>query len=378
MSSKFRIEVSIDDQVLELFEGGQLVRKFPVSTAAKGVGCGIGSHRTPTGRLVISEKIGDGEPACTVFRGRVAVGLWDGEQGGDEDLILTRILRLDGLDPENANSRERCIYIHGTNRADLIGTPSSHGCIRLANEEMMELFELVDEGTEVWVRPPVVRRTKLLFLDCDSTLSHIEGIDELARGMGEAVFSRVTELTEAAMNGEVPIAEVFPKRMEIIRPNRETAERVADLYVRTMVPHALEMVRVFREDGWVPVILSGGFAPLIEPLARALSIDHVEAVPLHFTEDGSYDGYGASYPTTRNMGKNEVIREWKAAMSPQRVVMIGDGVSDLETRPDVDLFIGYGGVVERASVRRGADQWITSMEELIAIRHTLAGHDSVA
>ena len=100
-----------------------------------------------------------------------------------------------------------------------------------------------------------------------------------------------------------------------------------------------------KADGWTPIILSGGFAPLIRPLADALGIAHVEAVPLHFHPDGSYAGYGEDYPTTRNGGKPEVIREWKQAMLPEVVVMMGDGISDLEAKPEVDLFIGFGGVV---------------------------------
>jgi phosphoserine phosphatase len=83
-----------------------------------------------------------------------------------------------------------------------------------------------------------------------------------------------------------------------------------------------------------------------------------------FDDCGSYLDYGRDYPTTRNLGKNEVIREWKAAMLPERVVMIGDGVSDLETLPDVDLFIGYGGVVPRRAVQEGADRWVLELNEI--------------
>ncbi len=370
MNPTRHIEISIDQQTLDLLEGERLIRRFRVSTAAKGAGVTMGSHRTPTGRFRICEKIGEGEPSGTIFRERAPVGVWDGGRCGD-DFILTRILRLDGLDPENANTLARCVYIHGTDREDLIGTPASHGCIRLGNQEMIELYDAIGVGTEVVVRQPTGGPGKLLFLDCDSTLSSIEGIDELAREMGPAVFAEVAALTNAAMNGEVAIGEVFSKRMDIIRPDRRIADRVAERYVATIVPGAREAVGELKANGWLPVILSGGFAPLIAPLARELGIDHVEAVPLHFNDDGSYAGYGEIYPTTRNMGKNEVIREWKAAMRPRRVVMVGDGVSDLETRPDVDLFIGFGGVVSRSIVRQGADHWIETLNELVAHRHIL-------
>lgn len=213
---------------------------------------------------------------------------------------------------------------------------------------------------------------KLLFIDCDSTLSSIEGIDELAHARGEDVFARVVALTHAAMNGEIPLTEVFPRRMEMIRPDRTACDAVAKLYMETIVPGVPEFIHEVKAAGWHPVILSGGFAPLIEPLARKLGIAHVEAVPLFLDEDGSYTGYGADYPTTRNLGKNEVIREWKQALLPERVVMIGDGISDLETRPDVDVFIGFGGVVSRSKVKDECDHWCTDMNERSLLMHVIS------
>jgi phosphoserine phosphatase len=174
------------------------------------------------------------------------------------------------------------------------------------------------------------------------------------------------------MNGEVPIGEVFPRRMEMIRPDRELCDAVAALYVETIVPGAEEMIRELKEAGWLPVILSGGFAPLIQPLAQRLGIAHVEAVPLFFDEDGSYKGYGEDYPTTRNLGKNEVIREWKQALLPGRVVMMGDGMSDLETKPDVDDFIGFGGVVARPKIEKGSDHWLADMNDRSVLKDILS------
>lgn len=83
-----------------------------------------------------------------IFRGRLPTGTVS-QQGGSDDLVLTRILWLEGLDPENANTRDRYIYIHGTNQEHLIGTPASHGCIRLRNGDMIELFGRIAEGTPV-------------------------------------------------------------------------------------------------------------------------------------------------------------------------------------------------------------------------------------
>lgn len=350
-----RIEISLDRQELDLFRGDQLIRTYRISSGQKGMGFEEGSFRTPTGRFAIAGKIGDGEPMHTRFNARVPVGIWDPQDGGGGDLILSRILRLDGLDEENANTLERYIYIHGTNREDQIGIPSSHGCIRLANADMIELFDQVAEGTSVTIQPFSVPKAKLLFLDCDSTLSAIEGIDELARLSNPAIFAEVVALTNSAMNGDVPLDEVFGKRMEIIKPDKSMAEEVSRLYIEHIVPGARDFIAEAKSKGWIPVILSGGFEPLIRPLADFLGIGHVEAVPLFFNEYGAYAGYGTDYPTTRNLGKNQIIREWKHATLPARVVIIGDGISDLETKPDVDAMVGFGGVVAREKVMHGAD-----------------------
>lgn len=375
MNSLHTLQISIDDQVLRLLEQGKLLDEYPISTAEKGMGFDLGSNRTPTGRFRISEKIGGDQPLGTIFKARQPVGLWDGVNL-DGDLILSRILRLEGLDSENRNTLERYIYIHGTNREDQIGKPSSHGCIRMCNTDMVALYDRVNVGDVVVIEPATQKRGKLLFIDCDSTLSVIEGIDELGRACGDEVFSKVVALTEAAMNGEIAISEVFPGRMDLIRPDRDLCDEIAVRYIEQMVEGVPELLQEARGRGWLPVILSGGFAPLIAPLAKQLGIEHIEAVPIEFCEDGSYADYGRDYPTTRNFGKNEIIREWKAAVMPERVVMIGDGVSDLETTPDVDLFVGFGGVVARPKVLAAAGYWLADMKQRDGLWQAIDALDS--
>ena len=142
------IHVSIRDQQLTVKENEQPIRTYPVSTSRFGIGTEEGSFKTPTGRFRVAEKIGGDTPDGTVFVGRVAL------QPGDvppatEDLATSRILWLDGLDEQNANTRDRFVYIHGTEHEDKIGTAASHGCVRMRNADVIELFELVDEGTPV-------------------------------------------------------------------------------------------------------------------------------------------------------------------------------------------------------------------------------------
>lgn len=153
-----RIVVDVARQTLRVMEGRRVAARFPVSTSRFGLGSAEGSYKTPTGKFRIAQKIGDGVPAWTVFRSRIDTGEI-ASPGGDEDLVLTRILTLDGLEAANANTLSRYVYIHGTNQEDLIGSPASHGCIRLRNDDMVALFDLVTEGTQVRISPPRNRRT---------------------------------------------------------------------------------------------------------------------------------------------------------------------------------------------------------------------------
>ncbi len=143
--------VDVARQSLGLLDGARLAFEASISTSINGLGCEEGSYRTPTGWHRIHARIGAGAEPGTVFRRRVATGeVWQGE-ALEEDLILTRILTLDGLEEgwnrgPGRDSRERFIYLHGTNQEGQLGRPVSHGCVRLANAAMTELFELIKEG----------------------------------------------------------------------------------------------------------------------------------------------------------------------------------------------------------------------------------------
>jgi lipoprotein-anchoring transpeptidase ErfK/SrfK len=142
------IHISIRDQRLTLTEGETLVRTYPVSTSRFGIGTEEDSMKTPIGRFRVAEKIGDGLPSDTVFQSRVPLKA-DDPLPPTEDSVMSRILWLDGLDEHNANTRDRFIYIHGTKHEDKIGNPASHGCVRMRNADVIELFGLIDEGVPV-------------------------------------------------------------------------------------------------------------------------------------------------------------------------------------------------------------------------------------
>ena len=153
--------VSIETQTLLVCANDTIIERYDCSTSRFGVGNRENSLKTPLGLHRIREKFGNGAPAGRVFRDREDTGEdWDHCQNGD-NLILTRIFRLEGLEEginkgPGVDSYERYIYIHGTGREVLIGAPLSHGCVCLRNLDVIRLFEKVKEGTLVYIDPPPV------------------------------------------------------------------------------------------------------------------------------------------------------------------------------------------------------------------------------
>lgn len=153
------IRVSLARQVLELFDAqGQLIRRFPVSTGLRGAGERSGSFQTPRGRHLIRAKIGAGCPRYTIFSGRRPTGeVWTPaleEEQPERDWILTRILWLSGCEPGFnrlgcVDTMRRYVYIHGCSDHAPMGIPLSHGCIRMRNADIEDLFERVPPYTPV-------------------------------------------------------------------------------------------------------------------------------------------------------------------------------------------------------------------------------------
>lgn len=151
-SQQLKIQVSVRDQSLTLRSGRKKIAAYPVSTSRFGLGSKEGSFKTPTGKFRVAEKIGEGAASGTVFKSRRPVKATK-KMLREDDLVMTRILWLDGAEPRNANTHDRYVYIHGTNHEEELGTPASHGCIRMRNADVIELFDHVEEGTPVEIRP---------------------------------------------------------------------------------------------------------------------------------------------------------------------------------------------------------------------------------
>jgi hypothetical protein len=164
--SQFILTVNIAEQTISLFENSsaplrlrvedyRFVKTIPCSTSRFGIGQREGSHCTPLGLHRIAEKIGAGERAGTVFKSRQIIGHTSQPELADAK-ITTRILWLEGLEPGlncggNVDSHARYIYIHGTADQKSIGRPASHGCIHLADADLIPLFDLLPGGTLVWI-----------------------------------------------------------------------------------------------------------------------------------------------------------------------------------------------------------------------------------
>lgn len=191
-----------------------------------------------------------------------------------------------------------------------------------------------------------------VILDCDSTLSAIEGVDEVA-GPHKAESERLTAL---AMQGQLPLEEVYGRRLALIRPSRQAIEALGQRYIAAAVPGAREAVDTLLRAGVTVQIVSGGFAQAVEELARYLGVaaERVAAVRLEFHADGSYRDFDRASPMARSGGKREWIRASLDRLPPRRL-MVGDGVTDLEARAVVDCFAAFAGVVRREPVMAAAD-----------------------
>ncbi len=160
------VEISIQDQCLKLTLSDRTI-EYPISTAKLGLGQEKGSNQTPLGWHEVRAKIGRNAEKNSVFIGRRFTGeVYTSELAEkfpDRDWILSRILWLSGCEVGrnrlgNVDTMQRYIYIHGTPETEPMGVPESHGCIRMRNEDVIELFELIPAGALVWIQESTFAR----------------------------------------------------------------------------------------------------------------------------------------------------------------------------------------------------------------------------
>lgn len=195
-----------------------------------------------------------------------------------------------------------------------------------------------------------------VFFDCDSTLTRIEGIDELARKAG--VADQLIPLTTAAMNGELALEEVYSRRLQVILPTLEDLHWLAQRYQDELVNDAIEVIDRLHEMHKSVHIISGGLRlPIIE-LGKVLGIkaENIHAVDIDFNDAGHYIGFDQTAALACNGGKARIC----STISKQNDnnVLIGDGVTDLEAQDVGVTVIGFGGVTRREEVVRRAAAYI--------------------
>lgn len=217
------------------------------------------------------------------------------------------------------------------------------------------------------------RAYDLVFFDCDSTLTRIEGIDELARLKG--LFDEVQRLTAAAMDGEVHLSSVYDRRLDLLRPTRADIRTIERLYRADVVVDVRELIGALNALRRQVFIVSGGLALAVIPFGVSLGVphEHIRAVDVVFDRlsgrwwdyDLDREGHNPAEqyldyevgPLTETHGKADIVRELRKGRAG-RTLLVGDGVSDLMARSAVDLLVGFGGVVHRERVAAEADVFI--------------------
>lgn len=204
--------------------------------------------------------------------------------------------------------------------------------------------------------------------DVDSTISTDEGIDILAAHHG--VAAAVQAYTTNAMNGEITFQQALSARLQLIAPTQQSFAHCIATHPITLTPRVVELVALLHSHNKQVWLISGGFKQMILPIAQQLNIssDRIIANILHFDANtGAFTHYDTTVPTSKSGGKALALQQLKQQYptTVQSIVMIGDGITDMEAKSEASLFIGFGGVVSRAKVETGADLFVTQWDELI-------------
>nr|XP_033778522.1 phosphoserine phosphatase [Geotrypetes seraphini] len=209
------------------------------------------------------------------------------------------------------------------------------------------------------------RNANAVCFDVDSTVITEEGIDELAKICG--VGNEVAEMTLRAMGGSLTFKAALTERLGLIRPTRQQVETLINNHPPKLTKGIKELVHKLHERNVQVFLISGGFRCIVENVAKRLNIPltNVFANRLKFYFNGEYAGFDESQPTAESGGKGKVIGLLKEKFGFRKLVMIGDGATDMEACPPADGFIGFGGNALRQQVKDKATWYITDFDELL-------------
>jgi len=215
------------------------------------------------------------------------------------------------------------------------------------------------EVREIW------RNADAVCFDVDSTVCEDEGIDELAEFLGKS--DEVIEITHQAMSGNLDFHQALMKRLEIIHPSLQEIQSFIRARPPRLTPGIRELIAILQKRGTQVYLVSGGFMSVIKHVGAALNIptDNIFCNRLKFYYDGRFSGFEENALTAHSGGKREIIRMLKEKHQYKRIVMVGDGATDMETCPPADAFVGFGGNAIREAVKKGSKLFVTSFQELI-------------
>jgi phosphoserine phosphatase len=193
--------------------------------------------------------------------------------------------------------------------------------------------------------------------DCDGTLSQIEGINQLARNNG--VEREVGLLTEMAMSKTGITAEIYKKRLDLVKPTAAQLAKVGDAYYQNLSPDVDRIIDVLQQLNKTVYVISAGIQSALEDFAQRLHIPtaQVFGVEVYFDKQGDYHDYDKNAPLANQQGKRKMLEKFR--LKHRQVVFIGDGMNDLEAADAADRFIGYGGAYFRQNIADLCDFYIT-------------------
>ncbi len=196
-----------------------------------------------------------------------------------------------------------------------------------------------------------------IIFDCDGTLSHIEGIDELAKENG--VGEQVAQLTAAAMGSIGMSPELYQQRLDLVLPTAQQVTKLAQTYFDHKAPDLLHVIKTLQSLQKNIYIVSAGLYPAVEGFGKLLNIpaENIFAVDVYFDDNGDYKDFDHNSPLTHANGKRIIVQQIK--QKHQNIAFVGDGLSDYEVYDMVTRFIGYGGAFYRENIKRLCQYYIT-------------------
>lgn len=209
------------------------------------------------------------------------------------------------------------------------------------------------------------KKADAVCLDVDSTVITSEGLDDLAEFCGSG--QEVAKWTAKAMGEGISFRESLNLRLNIFKPSKQELEDFLQRRPPSLTDNVKELSDLLSSKGTAVYLISGGFHAIVDPIADKLQVplEKVFANRMLHDELGGYIGFSNDEPTSESYGKARVVQRLKNEFGYKTLVMIGDGMTDLEAYPPADLFIGFGANKVRKNVQEKAPWFVKSFQELI-------------